>query len=165
MTKASILLYTLVFAFVTWSVYTGGLAASQRLCEQNESENLGPARRIFTGTDSTVYCSNYYRFFWFIMAYQFVTIVAGVLATIIAHGVSHTRILLFALFTISTVLLMLAAETFLAYVSDTVYTDRLVTAYRVTAAGAIMTVVANMLVLIVLGTHMPIDDKPLSIPV
>lgn len=156
----------LLFALVAWCVYLAGLAASQAACQDGTTGERSPLRGLpnnlntfglgsvhgFSG--NVLPCSNVFRFFWFIAAWEFVVIVAALVTAPMRAGLHYSRAFWVGMFAISTVLFMLASDAFLTGVSavDTFGISaqrRMQTA----AAGAIISTVANVFVLLAIGTE------------
>jgi glucan phosphoethanolaminetransferase (alkaline phosphatase superfamily) len=132
-----------VLAFCAWAVWLGGLAAVQSYCvvgagfETNVAESNG--------------CNKWYRWYWFLMAFELVLLIA-VFATLIARRLAHSRLALMALLTSALTMYIIAANAFLTGLYGNTLGRRNLHAMRAAAAGAIMTAAANALLLCALGT-------------
>lgn len=183
MARAISILPALVFAFATWAIYTGGLAAIQRYCvvpsqsvfasganvlgrPVGNALDTDGLQGVFGFSANVLDCKEVFRFDWFIMAFEFVAIASGIVAAVALDGVPKSRGFLLALFAIATVIMMIAAEAFLSGISsDYRAGGKVLTAYRVAAAGAILTVVANLVVLFAIGTVASVHNETLTVPV
>jgi len=140
-----------VLAFCCWCVYLGGLAAVQANCG-NE-----PAFYSDLGYSGQPSCGHVLSYWWFIMAMEFVVLLA-VIALSAGGTIAFSRLALLGLVTVMFVLFIQAAQYFTnlywntpAYNNDEAPNHR----FRTLVAGAIMTAVANGLLLIALGTIDP----------
>lgn len=166
MAAKSLALPLLAFAFIAWVVYLAGLAASQAYCTDGttgssgadiseqavQGVNTAGTSGVF-GFSNTLLCNNIYRFYWFIAAFEFVLVVGALVAASMAGALAMTRGFWVGMFAIATVLYMIASEAFLAGISSPANSSgRNLAAYRTTAAGAIITVVANIGALFAVGS-------------
>lgn len=156
----------LLFALVCWVVYIAGLASSQASCTDGTTGAASPLRGLpnqlntfglnsVHGFSANVLpCSTVFRFFWFIAAWEFVVVLAALITTPMRAGLHITRPFWVGMFAISTVLFMLASDAFLSGVSavDGV-NNSAVRRMQTTAAGAILTTVANVFLLLAIGTE------------
>jgi len=130
-------------AFAAWCVFLGGLAGIQQECLD--------AGRFSTATFQFTGCSKWFRFYWFIFAWEFV-VVLGVFIMAATRRLPHSRLALLALTTIATTLYILAANALL----DGIYGYSLggapLNRMRTAAAGAIMVAAFDALLLLALGT-------------
>lgn len=167
----SLILPLLAFAFCTWAVYLGSLAATQRYCtdvtgsttgqsgadiagqQTSNALNTDGLQGIYTFSANVLYCSNVYRYHWFVAAFEFLLIVGALIAAATPYAIAHTRGFWVGMFSIATVLFMIMSEAFLAGISSNAnITGRNLRAFQATAAGAIMTVVANIACLFAIGS-------------
>jgi len=130
-------------AFCTWLVSLGGLSALQHDC----GTQYAPAVRGF----SVATCRRVYRYYWFIVAFEF-AVLAGVAMSTVAAKLVHSRIAWVGMLAIATLLYMQASDSFL--------TGQRLPAFaggqpmhraRTMTAGCIMTTVANIFLLLALG--------------
>lgn len=140
----------LVLAFATWVVSLAGIASLQADCNTADFTELYAVR----GFSSTLGCSNLFRFYWFIVALQGFLVFA--LAIALATGlIARTRMGWIAWFTVATLLYILMADTFLTARSLAAFSGgQLKNRMRTMAAGAIMTAIADMLLLMALGSKL-----------
>lgn len=162
----SIIIPLLLFAFATWAVYLGGLAASQHYCQdgttgesgadladqQAQGLNTNGLQGVWGFSGSVLYCSNVYRFHWFIAAFEFLVIIGALIAAATPYSIAHSRGFWVGMFAIATLLYMIASEAWLSGISSSATGGSRLTSYRATAAGAISTVVANIACLFVIGS-------------
>ena len=100
-------------------------------------------------------CTRFYRFYWFMMAFELITILGAMITALTHWGLHHSRPFWIGMFSIATLLFMIASEAFLAGLDADAYGSvggSHLARMRTAAAGAIMTVVANILLLLALGT-------------
>lgn len=161
------LLLALVLVFCTWAVYLGGLASMQAQCNTSKTpdlihgtENLGGIR----GFSATVLsCATLFRYYWFIMAWQFFIIFACAFC-LVTHLYQITRMAWMGMFLIATILFMHTSDTFLAATDSTAYADEYSLARaRTTAAGAIMTATVNVIIVIIIGLDVGSTSKRKSL--
>ena len=157
-----------LFAFAVWAVFLAGIASLQSSCNDG-SRPVGdpsdvPAAGLNTAgltgvwgfSSNVLVCSQLFRFYWFIAAWQFVVLLAALITSFIGHvPLAATRAFWVGMFTISSLLFMIASEAFLAGISARVYGAgdyHLLARIRTAAAGAIMSVVASVFLILAIGT-------------
>uniref|UniRef100_A0A7S0YIG7 Uncharacterized protein n=1 Tax=Polytomella parva TaxID=51329 RepID=A0A7S0YIG7_9CHLO len=142
-----------LFAFCSWAIYLGGLASVQENCASataaSGTDNHGYLSGITGFTDVT--CYKLFRFYWFVMSIEFVSVVA--LAVAIATGnLFKTRLSFLGLFAINTILYIMTTNSFLTANSLGYYNHgQPKHRMRTTVAGAIMAATFNVLLTVVLG--------------
>jgi hypothetical protein len=136
----------------SWAVFLGGLAALQHSCSDDDTGFGTADLGLVDGfSGNALPCSNVYRFWWFIVAFEFVLVVLLALTAIGGKAFS-TRGAFIGLFAVATMLYILAAQAFLTMLSVSSYKHgSAVHKTRAATAGAIMTAFCNCLLLIALG--------------
>lgn len=163
--KPLALLLLLAGAFIPIILYVAGLAALQSQCNRDYSlvgQNSLPQNTAWldgnTGFSGQVLpCSKVYRWSWFIFAFECVVLLSILIATVMGR-LWHFRLAGLALMAIATMLFMMQSEAFLTTTSITSYEGG-VWKHRanVTAAGAIMMVVADVLIMLAMGIDRLVD--------
>jgi hypothetical protein len=146
-------------ALITTIIYMAGIAALQNACYASDvSAGLGPGSNFATTaafglSDGWGSCRAVLRFYWYIFAFVIVTLIGLAIATGTPWGLAHSRPFWIGMITISAILMMIASEAFLGwtYVFDGIGGQWLYR-MRTAAAGAIMSVVALVLLLMAVGT-------------
>ncbi|GAX83793.1 hypothetical protein CEUSTIGMA_g11218.t1 [Chlamydomonas eustigma] len=153
-------IYTLpaaALAFCTWAVYMGSLASMQHICSSmsdNDVATYGFAGGLVPIFGFTVYnqdCKVVYGYWWFVMSYEFVIVLAvGAAATLSTFRKFKNSFI--GLFAVATVLYIQAAYAFYNASALTYYNNGTpFQTIRTIVAGSIMTAVANGFLMIVLG--------------
>lgn len=167
----SLIIPLLAFAFCTWAVYLGGLAAVQSYCngpanstgqsgaqiagiQGSNNLNTDGLQSIYAFSANVLYCSNIFRYHWFIMAFEFVLILGALITAATPFAIARTRGFWVGMFAIATVLYMIMSEAFLAGISSNHNNGggNNLGAFRCAASGAIMTVVANIACMFAIGS-------------
>jgi len=139
----------LFLAFCGWVVFTAGLAAMQHDCPASGGATSGIA--AIRGYSSVLGCNRLFRYYWWIMAYEFVIIIGATSA--VASPIFHqNKLLWIALFTIAAMLYIQASDTFLTTTETGYWNGPGYHRSACTAAGAIITAAANFLVLIAMAS-------------
>lgn len=135
----------LALVFCTWAVSLAGLASLQAEC--SAGSYLG-VRGFSAGLLS---CRKIYRYYWFIVAFEFL-LIAGLAASLATGLYRRARMAWVGLFAIAALLYIQATDSFLTAESVNRYkSGSLEHRARTATAGFLMTVVANLFVLIALG--------------
>jgi len=140
--------------FCTWAVSLGGLAALQSSCVDTDTtvaKGTGQMRGVRGVSADILDCTKVFRYYWFIISYEIVCIFG--LAYALSVGIyGKTRLAFLALFAVASLLYMQTADTSLAVENITYYEDgQPVHQGRSLTAGSIMTAVADLLIVFVLG--------------
>lgn len=157
----------ILFSLVTWAIFLAGIACLQHNCVDGTtglssttgvpfgstpSSNTFGVDRTF-GWSSNVPCTRFFRFYWFIIAFLFVTLLGALIAAGPKYGLSSSRPFWIGMFAINALLYMLASEATLAALDVTTFTSgRPLHCMRTAAAGAIMSVVGCIFMLLAIGT-------------
>lgn len=163
----------LILALATWAVFLAGVASLQNICADGTTgtsaggdtaagalqsirgmnRNTGGLENTWGFSAGPVPCARLYRFYWFMVAFQFVVLVGAMITAATAWGLHYSRPFWIGMFSIATLLMMIASEAFLAGLDADRYSggDHL-TRMRLAAAGAIMTAAANIFLLFSIGT-------------
>lgn len=168
--KPAALLPLLLLALAGWAVYVGGLAALQHQCDDYEVGEVVPGD-VFGNTaylngvsgfsSAVLPCSKVYRWSWFCMAFELVSILGLLIATVMGR-LWHARLAFLAMFAVCTLLFMLQTERFLTVTSVNVvspgyeggvWEDRA----WCTFAGCIILVVSNILIILAIGIDRLVD--------
>lgn len=156
-------------AFAAWCVALGGLAALQHsLHEDDISSNDFLGRGMGFGGNFT--SSSVLRFYWFVIGWEFVLVVA-LLAAAASGFIHRSRNAFIGLFAVALMLYIMWSDASLSLRSRPPFNlgGKLEARARCMAAGAIMTAAFNALIIIALGIvdliHVPahhrnIDEKP-----
>jgi uncharacterized spore protein YtfJ len=175
----------LLLALATWAVFLGGLASLQNVCNdyttqygdqrgapggagaggtgnpnalanvQGQSLNTAGLLNVFGFSAGPVPCTRFYRFYWFMMAFELIIILGAMVTAVTRLGLHYSRPFWIGMFSIATLLFMIASEAFLAGLDADAYGSiggTNLARMRTAAAGAIMTVAANIFVLFAIGT-------------
>eukprot|EP00882_Tetradesmus_deserticola_P016101 GHRQ01017176.1.p1 GENE.GHRQ01017176.1~~GHRQ01017176.1.p1 ORF type:complete len:188 (-),score=58.73 GHRQ01017176.1:661-1224(-) len=153
-------------AFLAWILQIIGLAGLQHNCygmatlgqttnlaTGNQANSILSTNLAITGVrglNRSLECSDIYRYYWFMLAFQFITLVG--LAVMTATGMLAAAALsLMAWLTVLTLLHIQGADTFLG-IKDVNYVgfDNYVYS-RLTAAGWILTAIADLGLIFLLG--------------
>lgn len=137
----------LLLVFGTWVVSLAGIAALQNKCSVSDYSSLTAVR----GFSAVLPCSRFFRFYWFIVAFEGALILG--LAIALATGlIARTRSGWVGLFAVATLLYILMSDTFLTSLALPVFANgQLMHRAKVMAAGSIMTSAVNCLLLFALG--------------
>jgi len=153
--------------FCTWAVSLGGLAALQSSCVDTDTtvaKGTGQMRGVRGVSADILDCTKVFRYYWFIISYEVVCIFG--LAYALSVGIyGKTRLAFLAMFAvavcmysrdatanIASLLYMQTADTSLAVENIAYYEDgQPVHRGRTLTAGSIMTAVADLLIVFVLG--------------
>jgi hypothetical protein len=142
----------LVLVFCTWAVSLGGLAALQNSCYHGDIPrgilSLAPGM-----TDRQIAgCRQIYRFFWFVVIFEFFTIVATAIAIATPATLRSARMSLLGLYAVLTVLYLNMTNSFYSGLSIGYYrTGDRFARDRAMVAGCLMTAIVNILLIILLG--------------
>lgn len=149
----------LLLALATLFVYMSGLAAVQHVCYDdgmpgiNLNGNSSPSG-VFGMSTGSFDCKRLYRFYWFSFAFVLVTLL-GILATSTMNlGLHTSRPFWIGMLAVSTILMMIASEAFLAFtdLAEANSGGQWVHRMRATTAGAIMTVAFLIFLMMAIGT-------------
>jgi len=143
MISRSLVIVMAVLAFCAWVVFLGGVAALQADCIAQ-----GAYHNVLLGVEG---CSKWFRFYWFLIAFEFVIIIAA-FSALIAGRLAHSRLALLALITAALTLYILAGNALLSGLFGNTFVGSGRRRMQTAAAGAIMTAAFNALLLCVLGT-------------
>jgi hypothetical protein len=92
----------LVFTFATWAVFLAGIACLQHNCNDGTTgagtsqvptpaaANTFGSSGLF-GFSSALPCARFFRFWWFVMAFEFVTLVGAFIAAAPKYGLASSR--------------------------------------------------------------------------
>jgi hypothetical protein len=134
-------------AFATWAVSLGGLAALQSQCGAQVALDLADVN----GFSAYQTCKTVYRFYWFIIALEFVVINKFVLALVLSHF-AKVRIALVGLLSVVTLLYILLTDSFLTAGSlPDFVTGSPSNRLKTLIAGGIMTATANCFLILAAG--------------
>jgi len=155
-------------AFCTWAVYMGSLASMQHICSSMNNDDVstyGFAGGLIPIFGFTVYnqdCKVVYGYWWFVMSYEFVLVLAvGAAATLSSFRKFKNSFI--GLFAVATILYIQAAYAFYNASALTYYNiGSGLQTIRTIVAGSIMTAVANGFLVIVLGVD---DNANVEVPV
>jgi hypothetical protein len=155
----------LAFAFISWILALIGLAGIQRNCYNmaNPITAAGPpggATNSLTttfgatwglrGFNSNLGCNDVFRYYWFMWAFEFVTLLG--LAVLAGLGMLAASALSWmAWLTVLTLLFIQGADSWLALKDYAYYYGDALGFARLTAVGWIMTAVANLALIFLLG--------------
>jgi hypothetical protein len=158
----------LAFAFISWILSLIGLAGIQRNCYNmaNPIASAGLPGGLTGGTDSltstfgatwglrgfnsNLGCSDVFRYYWFMWAFEFVTLLG--LAILAGMGMLAASALSWmAWLTVLTLLFIQGADSWLALKDYAYYYGNAYDYARLTATGWIMTAVANLALIFLLG--------------
>jgi hypothetical protein len=159
---------TIALVFCTWAIYMGSLASMQHICvSMNDADQAtyGFAGGIVGIAGFTVYnnnCREVFGFWWFVMSYEFIIVLAvGAAATQPSFPKFKNSFL--GLFAVATILYIQAAYAFYNASALTYYNiGSGLQTIRTIVAGSIMTAVANGFLVIVLGID---DNANVEVPV
>ncbi|KIZ01832.1 hypothetical protein MNEG_6128 [Monoraphidium neglectum] len=108
---------------------------------------------IFGWSGSVLPCLRLFRFYWFMIAFLLVTLLGAFVASGPKYGLSSSRPFWIGMFTINTLLFMIASEATLAALDSSPFSSgQPLMSMRTAAAGAIMTVVGCIFLLLTIGT-------------
>lgn len=141
----------LAFAFVGWILSIIGLAGLQRQCYFQD--NMGSVFGGIRGLNYSYGCSRLYSYYWFMIAMQLLSLIGltilSCMRLLAASGISWL-----AWFTVLTVLFIQGSDTFLAVQALAQATGLFGDSYkysRLTSAGWILTSLANLAIIFILG--------------
>jgi hypothetical protein len=100
-------------------------------------------------------CYRLYRFYWFSFAFVFVTLLGIMVAAVLSLGLIFSRPFWIGMLAVSTLLMMIASEAFLAFTDLVVLNGtggQWLNRIRTTTAGAIMTVAFLVFLMMAIGT-------------
>ncbi|GBF99279.1 membrane transporter [Raphidocelis subcapitata] len=155
---------TLLFTFATWAVFLAGIACLQHNCADGTTGTgqvpygSTPSTSTFGlngvfGWSPTVPCTRLFRFYWFIIAFLFVTLLGAFIAAAPKYGLSSSRPFWIGMFSLNALLYMIASEAMLSALDVTTFTvGQPQSCMRTAAAGAIMTVAGCIFLLLTIGT-------------
>jgi chloride channel 7 len=131
--------------FATWVVSLAGLASLQAKC--SATSYLG-VRGFNAGI---LPCSKIYRYYWFIVAFEFL-LICGLALSTITGMLRKSRLSWLGLFAVATLLYIQATDSFLTAESIGRYKHgQLKHRARTATAGFLMTAIANILTVVALG--------------
>lgn len=159
---AMLLIPAALFTFACWCVFLGGLASLQHQCHERPASqyvdgvmNLGSIDGFSAGIAD---CHNVFQFWWWIIALEFVLLVSLIATSGAGKGFLGRHTFL-GLFVVATVLYILASHVFLQTMSlEYFHQGGLLKRARATIAGAILTAIANFVMIMVLGHPGHSDD-------
>lgn len=164
--KKPVALFPLLgLAFAGWAIYVGGLAALQHQCPGAPVDNTALLNGVDGFSSFVLPCSKVYRWAWFLMAFELV-IMLTLLVSVAAGRLWHTRLAFITLFAVATVLFMLQTERFLTVSSVNPWYSSGGSSERrnwVTFSGALILVVANILIILALGIDNTVDHTGQSV--
>jgi hypothetical protein len=146
-----------------------GLASMQRSCYGNDLpagtlNGFTQGASVFAMSDGFNNCQKVFRFYWFIFAFVIVTLLGLAITTATPMGLHFSRPFWIGMLTLCTLLMMIATEAFLGltWPYQNVNTRQaggqqgqpagFVAQSRTTTAGAIISVVTLILLLMAVGT-------------
>lgn len=92
------------------------------------------------------------RWYWFLFAWQVVVVLGALITAAIPHGLHASRLFWVGVFAVSTVMFIIASESFLWAMDELVtYAGVAYSAARAVAAGAIMTAAFSAITMLALG--------------
>lgn len=162
--KPFLLIPLLLLAWLSWGCYTAGLAALQNQCNDGQSA-IGTAAQNtaylggVSGFSATVLpCSKVYRWSWFIMAFEFVVLLATSIAVMLGR-LWHARLAMLSMFAVATLLFMLMTESSLTIFSVNPWYEGGTWRHRANVffAGAICTVFFNIAIILAMGIDNVVD--------
>ena len=102
-------------------------------------------------------CHRMFRLYWFIFAFVLATLLGLVVCAALKLALHYSRAFWVGMVSLSALLMMIASEFFLggdnAFDSAGVWSDSLHRRWRTAAAGAIMSVISLILLLLAIGTE------------
>jgi membrane-bound ClpP family serine protease len=136
-----------------------GLAAIQNVCYNDgmpgislngDSSPIG----VFGMSTGIVDCRRLYRFYWFTFAFVLVTLLGILVASVLSLGLIFSRPFWIGMLSVSTLLMMIASEAFLAFtdLAEATTSGQWINRIRTTTAGAIMTVAFLVFLMMAIGT-------------
>jgi hypothetical protein len=150
-------------AFCTWAVSLAGIASLQQQCYANQVDVSSDLSGI-NGFSAGMPCKTVYRFYWFVVALEFVVIIKALAAVASGH-LAKSRVAVVGLLSIVTVLYMIMTDSFLTLrnnpVTDIISDDPLqpmFTRTKVMLAGSLMTATANCFLIIAAGVEMEFKE-------
>eukprot|EP00878_Enallax_costatus_P006767 GHUV01007093.1.p1 GENE.GHUV01007093.1~~GHUV01007093.1.p1 ORF type:complete len:186 (+),score=29.25 GHUV01007093.1:1121-1678(+) len=152
-----------------------GLASIQYMCQDSETPNVGTttgttgsttavapvtSMGVFGLSDSAANCRRMYRFYWFTFAFVLVTLLGLLVTSFMLGGLMTSRPFWVGMLAISTVLMMIASETFLAFTdfSEANSFGQWPNRIRTTTVGAIMSVAFLIFLMMAVGTDWRTDE-------
>jgi magnesium-transporting ATPase (P-type) len=149
----------LLLALASLFVYMAGLAAVQNVCYGDGMPGVplngdSSPTGVFGMSSGIVDCKRLYRFYWFSFAFVLVTLLGIMVAAVLSLGLIFSRPFWIGMLAVSTLLMMIASEAFLAF-TDLVEANssgQWVHRMRTTTAGAIMTVAFLVFLMMAIGT-------------
>lgn len=155
----------LALALLTTIVFMAGLASLQKGCFSLGSlpegavgqGNSAPApSAVFGMSDGSGNCSHVFRFWWFVFAFVFVSLIGLLITTATHMGLQFSRPFWVGMLTISILLMMMASEAFLGmeqmYKHSSADPSWWLSRVRVATAGAILSVISLIGLLMAVGT-------------
>lgn len=158
----------LTFTFATWIIFLAGIACLQHNCSDGTTgrgtaqapfnafpDNLNTfgTSGIFGWSGNVLPCARLFRFFWFMIAFLFITLVGAFIASGPKYGLQNSRSFWVGMFAVNTLLFMIASEATLAALDSSPFSrGRPLNCMRTAAAGAIMTVFGTIFLLLSIGT-------------
>jgi hypothetical protein len=153
-------------ALLTSLVFMAGLASLQRGCYTTgfPGDVLGGDAGMLNSSPTGVFgmstgwsdCNHVLRFYWFSWAFVLVTLLGLAIAAATRWGLHYSRPFWVAMLAICTLLMMIASEAFLAF--SHLYNNAVAEPWwwgarmRLASAGAIMSVVSLILLMLAVGT-------------
>ena len=118
---------------------------------------LLPATPLPAGASDFQHCGSIFRFYWFIFAFVMATLLGLALCAAIKLALNWSRAFWVGMVTISALLMMIASEFFLGadnlFDSQGLFDKSMHNRWRAATAGAIMSVVSLVLLLLAIGTE------------
>lgn len=167
----------LLLALASMIIFLCGLASVQWNCHANMTPAAGRFG-VFGVSDTMAFCPRVYRFYWFAFAFVVATLLGLLVTSFMAGGLMTSRPFWVGMLAISTILMMIASETFLAFTDASEASGfgagQWLFRIRTTAAGAIMSVAFLIFLMMAVGTDWRTDgtatgttrggivDKPVS---
>jgi hypothetical protein len=160
----------LLLSIAALTVFLAGIASLQSTCQES---GAFPGLTGITSSPTGVFgmstsysdCRRVMRFYWFSWAFVMVTLLGILVTAVTGLGLHFSRPFWIGMLAVSTILMMIASEAFLAFtdlyegirppgVSDNTapYTDNWIRRIRTAAAGAIITTAFLVLLMMGLGT-------------
>jgi len=149
--RSRILWTAVLFMFAGWVTTIGSLATLQEACIETAADGNGGYNGVRGFSSSILTCTKVYRYYWFIVGFEIVLI----LATALAHSLNKFRKYRFALiglFIVATLLYIEMTDSFLTGTQKSRYAvDELQDRANAMVAGCIINSVANFYFLLVAG--------------
>ncbi|EFJ46015.1 hypothetical protein VOLCADRAFT_105793 [Volvox carteri f. nagariensis] len=150
----SILFTLLTLAVAASTVFLGGLASLQNECHDDGvyagNTNLLTGVTGFSAT--TLTCKKIYRFYWFIVSFEYVIAAIGLYAVLVEGKLSCLKGSVMGLFVIGTLLFIYTSNSFLNILEVNLFqSETLRDRSKTAVAGAIITATLNALTVFAAG--------------